>query len=271
MLEISLERDPQPAAKSFRAASDDTASDVSRLAKLGNELRVSGRLLQATEAFRRAVALRPTDARALLDMSKCLRALAHIRGDGDLDRRASAMMRLCERRAEQDVDLLLALGECYCLYGDWRRARIVFQRATDRFGGSVRSLVGLAEVALRDGKLAHAVMNFAEAYRMAGSAPLRRRVRSEMEYFSRLSDDDEYQQLEISRVNLLDSLTAIRSSATRITLFGCGVTAVGLILDLAAICDIGWVVSGIAIVVWLVVNVLRRLFSERIAIDAVNE
>ncbi|MBC7899136.1 MAG: hypothetical protein H7070_03700, partial [Saprospiraceae bacterium] len=127
------------------------------LRKLANELRLSGALVQAIEAFRRALLLRPTDAWLLFEFARCLQSFAGAERDGKLERKAIAMMRLAERRAGTDGDLLARLGESYFQSGEWRRAGIVFEKAAESVGESFRVVRGLAEIALREGKIAHVI------------------------------------------------------------------------------------------------------------------
>ena len=244
---------------------------TANLITLANELKVSGRLLQSLEAFRRALYMAPANPRTLFDLSRCLRAFAGIQRDRRLERRAEALMRLAEKRAGDDRDLLTNLAESYYRIGDWRRAAIVFQRTVDKFGGNVRSLTGLAELALRDGRIAHVVHNFAAAAELAGSRSVRQRTRDEVEYFTRLNEDEEYMDLELSRINLLDTLQSTSSTATWITLCGFPVIGLGLLFGNPSVANTGWAVSGLALLVWLAAGVFSRMFVLRIPYEHLEE
>ena len=241
-----------------------------KLRRLGNELRVSGRLLSALEAFRRAAVLRPRDARLLFEFASCIRSLAGSESDAKLERRALAMMRLAERHAGDDHDLLERIGETYFQIGEWHRSAIVFKRVADRFGESFRTVRGMAELALREGKLAHVVHNFATAYRLADTTSLRRWTKAEAEYFEHLNNDDEYMELEVSRVNLVDTLERTKRSALRIAMVGFGAIASGLLLEEFLIANIGWAVSGVSLAVWVIMIVMIRMLSTRIPFELVE-
>ena len=130
------------------------------LRRLANELRLSGHLLQALEAFRRALVLNPRDNWILFELARCMQSFAGSERDKKMERRALALLRLAERRAQNDGELLARLGESYFQFGEWERAGKVFQRALDRVETSFRSVRGLAEIALREGKIAHVIHHF---------------------------------------------------------------------------------------------------------------
>jgi tetratricopeptide (TPR) repeat protein len=242
-----------------------------RLRRLGNELRVSGRLLSALEAFRRAAILRPRDARLLFEFAACIRSLAGFESDPKLERRALAMMRLAERHAGDDRDLLERIGEMYFYIGEWRRSALVFRLVVERFGERFRTVRGMAELALREGKLAHVVHNFATAYRLADTGSLRRWTKAEAEYFEHLSNDEEYMELEISRVNLVDTLERTKSSALRISFFGFVVIMGGLLAEQFTVANVGWAVSGISLAVWITMIVMIRMLSTRIPFELIED
>lgn len=248
-------------------SSEAAEEQATYLRRLANELRVSGRLLQALEAFRRAAILRPKDAGLLLEFAACIRSVAGSESDYKLERRALAMMRLAERHAGADRDLLARIGEFYFQIGEWRRASIVLKRAADAMGENFRILRAMAELALREGKMAHVIHNFSAAQRMAATTALRRWSQTEVEYFSHLNEDEEYLELEISRVNLLDTLQRTKRSAIRIVLFGLGVIPIGVLLGDDLIANIGWTVSGISLVVWIVTIVMTKMLSTRIPFE----
>jgi tetratricopeptide (TPR) repeat protein len=249
--------------------SDDRSNieKANQLRRLANELRLSGLLLQALEAFRRAAILRPRDAKLLFEFAECIRAVAGTESDGKLERKARAMMRLAERHAGNDSRLLSRIGESYFQVGDWRRAGIVFKRVIDAVGENFRTLRGQAELALREGKLAHVIHNFAAAEQLAATSSLRRWTQAEVDYFSHLNEDEEYLELEISRVNLLDTLDRTKRSSFRVNMIGFIAIALGLGLGDDLITDIGWAVSGISVLVWAVAMIMTRMLSPRIPFE----
>jgi tetratricopeptide (TPR) repeat protein len=246
------------------AVAEDDGSGVAYLHSLANELRVSGLLPQAVEAFRRAARLAPGNAALLLDFALCLRTYAAARADARVERRALAMMRLAERRAGDDGDLLSRIGESYFQFGEWRRAAAVFRRAADRTGEHFRTLIGLAEVSLHEGKIAHVIHNFTAASSVARTPALRRWTRQEVEYFSRLNDDEEYMDLEIGRLNLLDKLESVKRSSLRITMVGIPAIVLGIISSDTLIANLGWAVSLIALGVWGAMILGLNMLSARI-------
>jgi hypothetical protein len=180
------------------------------------------------------------------------------------------MLRLAEKRAGNDAELLARLGESYFQIGDWRRSSTVFRRTVEGVGETFRSLRGLAELALREGKIAHVIHNFAAASRLASTASLRRWTEREVDYFSRLNSDDEYMELEVSRVNLVDSLARSRGMALRIAAIGMPVIIGGVILQNDMVANIGWAVSGVAVIGWAALNIMERMLSARIPLDMVE-
>lgn len=248
----------------------ESSEKANRLRKLGNQLRLAGRSLQALEAFRRAAILRPRDAHLLFEFAACVRSLAGSEQDEKLEHKALALLRLAERHAREDRDLLARIGECYSQIGEWRRAAIVFKRVADAFGDNFRTLRGMAELSLREGKIAHVIHNFAAAEQQAKSSSLRRWTKTEVEYFSHLNSDEEYMELEISRVNLLDTLERTKRSSLRIAIFGFIVIGFGVAFADDLIANIGWAVSGLSLVVWVVMILMTRMLSPRIPFELVE-
>lgn len=265
-------------AKWLRSAGNPDSSDsealsdkAGRLQLLGNQLKYSGSLLQALESFRRAAKIRPRDPRLLFDFARCLHYFALAERDTRLERKAAAMMRLSERYAGKDADLLSRLGETYFQIGEWGRAGNVFKKALEEAGEHFRSIRGMAELALRDGRLAHVVHNFSLASRSAGTPSIRKWSSAEADYFSRLNDDDEYLEMELGRVNLLDSLTRWRRSLLRFTVLGFPVILIGTYFNDLMITNVGWIVSGVSLSLWCILSISRRMFTERIAADLLDE
>lgn len=241
------------------------------LRTLANELRLSGALLQAIEAFRRALVLRPSDAWLLFEFARCLQSFAGAERDGKLERKAMAMMRLAERRAGTDGHLLARLGESYFQLGEWRRAGIVFEKASETVGENFRVVRGLAEIALREGKIAHVIHNFSAANRLAETPALRRWTQAEVEYFSRLNHDEEYMEMEISRVNLLDSLEGSKKTALRIAFFAFPVIISGEVFEDVLVTNIGWAISTVALTIWAGMILAAKMLSTRIPAELLDE
>ncbi|MFM9903971.1 MAG: hypothetical protein ACKVQJ_05295 [Pyrinomonadaceae bacterium] len=240
---------------------------ASELQSLANELRVSGYLLQALEAFRRALVIRPADARLLFDFARCLHSFAGLTRDPKLERKALAALRLSERRAAGDGDLLARLGEFYFQLGKWRRAGAVFQNVLDRLGENFRAARGLAEMALREGKIAHVIHHFSTANRIAETPALRRWTQGEAEYFSNLNSDDEYMEIELSRVNMLETVERSKKTTLNIAFLAFPAVAVGLLFEDNFVANLGWAVSTVSLLIWTGLVISTRMLSQRIPYD----
>jgi tetratricopeptide (TPR) repeat protein len=258
----------KPAKKTVGAEEIEKADYLHRLA---NELRLSGYLLQALEAFRRALVLNPKDARLLFDFARCLNSFAGSENSERLQRKSIAALRLAEKRAAGDGELLARLGEGYFQFGDYRRAKTVFGKALETAEKNFRSVRGLAEIALREGKLAHVIHHFSAANRFAETPSLRRWTRDESEYFSRLNDDEDYMEMEISRVNLLETLETAQKTTLKIALFGFPLILIGLILEEILLANVGWTISSIALLAWLGVMISVNVFAGRIPYELIEE
>ena len=241
------------------------------LRRLANELRLSGHLLQALEAFRRALLLHPNDAWLLFEAARCLNSFAGSERDQKLYRKSLAMLRLAEKRARFDKELLARLGESYFQFGDWQRARSVFQKSIDLVEENFRSLRGMAEISLREGKIAHVIHNFLAANRLAETPALRRWTQGEADYFSHLNDDEEYMEMEISRINLLETLENSKKTSLKIAVLGFPAIIIGMILGEDLISNIGWAVSSVALMIWTGLLMSLNLFSDRIPYELVEE
>lgn len=241
------------------------------LHQLGNELRLSGYLLQALESFRRALFLNPHDARLIFDFARCLHSFAGTEQDERLTRRAFAALRLAERRAESDGEVLSRVGETYFQYGDWQRAATAFQKATGAAEENFRSVRGLAEIALREGKIAHVIHHFSTANRLTESPAMRRWTQNESKYFARLNSDDEYMEMEVSRVNLLEALEHSKKTCLQIALLSFPAIIIGVALEEKIMADVGWTISSLALLVWTGILIGHNLFASRIPLDFETE
>ena len=247
--------------------SKDDVEKAKNLRTLANELRLSGNLLQALEAFRRALIITPSNGWLLFEFARCLHSFAGSEKNKKLERKALAMLRLAEKRADKDEQLLSRVGESYFQYGDWRRARSAFRKAIDAAEESFRSVRGLAEIALREGKIAHVIHLFSTANRFAETPALRRWTQGETDYFVRLNDDDDYMEMEVSRVNLLDSLERGKKTSLRIAMFGLPWIVIGLSLNQNVVVNIGWAVSCVSLLIWVGMIMSRNILSARIPLD----
>ena len=199
---------------------ESTPEDLERarlLRRLANELRVAGRLREAGEAFRRALNVRPHGAWLIYDFARLLRSQASANGDARLLSKARAALRLASMRARNDVVLLPLIGESFLECGDARQARHALHKAIEIDSGNFKARVGLADIALREGKLAHVIHHYQEAARDASEQALARYARNEGEYYMQLNNDDDYLATELRRISWLQSVTRIRRFALRVT------------------------------------------------------
>ena len=260
--------------RKFRKSLKNDANELEKadyLHRLANELRLSGYLLQALEAFRRALLINPKDARLIWDFARCLNSFAGSERSARLHRKSLAALRLAEKRAIGDGELLARLGESYFQFGDYARAKTVFQKALEAADESFRSVRGLAEIALREGKIAHVIHHFSTANRLAETKALKRWTYNESEYFSRLNDDDEYMEMEISRVNAIETLENSKKTVLKIALFSFPFILFGVVLEESLVANIGWAISSISLLIWVGVIVSQKMLSDRIPFDLFEE
>ncbi len=233
------------------------------LRQVANELRLNGNLLQALEAFRRALLLNPTNAWLLFESARCLYSYAGLQRDEKLRHKANAVMRLAERRGQGNADFLSRLGESYLQYADEKRARNVFMRALDLDADNFRSSRGLAELALREGKLAHVVHHFSTALRSAKNKALKRWAQDEIDYFMRLNNDEDYMEIEIRRINLLETVQRSKAITMRISFFGFAVIMFGMFTGEQLISNIGWACTAAAMVIWMGLMIGGKILADR--------
>jgi hypothetical protein len=245
-------------------AIDSTPEDMERahvLRRLGNELRVSGRLREAGEAFRRALIVRPVGAWLIYDLARLLRSQASAHADARLLSRARAALRLASIRAKNDLVLLPLIGESFLECGDARQARNALQKAVELDSGNFKARVGLADIALREGKLAHVIHHYHEAARVSSEQALARYARSEGEYYMQLNNDDDYLATELRRISWLQTVTRIRRLALRVTNFSVLLAVLGGLIDPIA-SSVGWSMASSALIIWLLtVGATKFLFG----------
>ncbi|HEX8889671.1 MAG TPA: hypothetical protein VF779_10860 [Pyrinomonadaceae bacterium] len=242
-----------------------TPFDVERgrlLRLAANELRAAGRLREAAEAFRRALIVIPRDGWLLYEFSRFLRSQAGATRDARLMMRSRACLRLALRRAGNDAALMSRIGESFYEYGELAQSSRAFNRALEVQPRAFRAEIGLAEIALRSGKLAHVVHHYESAARIAPDEALARYARRESEYYARLSNDDDYLAAELRRINWLQNLQRARRMATRMTLASCLLALIGPSLD-ESVESIGWSLASSSLIAWIGVALLVRYLSPR--------
>ncbi|MBD0371294.1 MAG: hypothetical protein ICV60_10700 [Pyrinomonadaceae bacterium] len=249
------------------AALSSTERERGQLLRLvANGLRAAGRLREAAEAFRRALLVTPHDGWLLYEFARFLRSQASALSDARLLSRSRAGLRLAARYAGEDAQLLARIAESFFEFGDMMRASRLFRLSLELQPRSFHAETGLAEIALRSGKLAHVIHHYQAATRIAPDEATARFARREADYYALLNDDDEYLSSELRRINWLQTLQTVRRWTTRImltsTLLAIGGAYIGdpLGTDLS---DIGWSLTASSLVAWLIAHLLINLLSRR--------
>jgi tetratricopeptide (TPR) repeat protein len=234
-----------------------------RLLRLAaNELRAAGRLRESAEAFRRAFLVIPRDGWLLYEFARYLRSQAAAARDARLMGRSRACLRLAARRAGDDAPLLSRIGESFYEYGELAHASRAFQRALEHNPRAFRAEIGLAEVALRNGKLAHVVHRYDAAARIAPDEALARYARRESDYYARLNSDDDYLAAELRRIGWLQNLQRARRLAARMMLASIMLALVGPSFD-DAIESVGWSLASSSLIAWIGVSLITQFLVHR--------
>lgn len=232
------------------------------LRTVANRLRVAGRLRESAEAFRRAFHLSPREPSLLCEYARLLRSQASAFTDARLLARACAALKLSLRRGSDDARLAERVGESFFEFGQPTRAAKAFRRAIEIDPNAFRAYVGLAEIALSEGKLAHVIHHYREAARVAPDTASARMARTEGDYYSRLNDDDDYLSSELRRMNWLESAGRVQQFSARVSFASLFVALTGSFLD-QLVAGVGWAVASSSIIGWSGALVLRKLLSSR--------
>ena len=247
---------------SLHIASVEDIERAHLLRRLGNELRVAGRLREAGEAFRRALKVTPRGAWLIYDFARLLRSQASAQSDARLLLRARAALRLASMRADKDLVLLPLIGESMLECGDSRQARETLQKTVEIDSGNFKARLGLADIALREGKLAHVIHHYQEAVRITSEPALARYAKRERDYYSLLNDDEEYLATELRRINWLQHVTRLRRLSSRVVNGGILLALGGGFVD-PAFGSVGWSLASSAMIIWLVTLGGTRVLYQR--------
>lgn len=248
-----------------RTTSAQTSSDeverAQALRAVANNLRVAGRLRESAEAFRRALHLAPLDARLLYEYARLLRSQASAFSDARLLTRACAALKLALSRTG-DARLAERIGESFFEFGQPERAAKALRRAIEIDQNSFRAYVGLAEVALGEGKLAHVIHHYREAARVAAEAACARLAHREADYYARLNDDDNYLNSELRRMTWFEGAGRIQQLTARVSFAALLVALAGSFLNQFVV-GFGWAVASSSIIGWSGAIVLRKILARR--------
>ncbi len=242
-----------------------SAEDVERatlLRRVANDLRIAGCLQQSAEAFRRALLIEPRNAWMIYEYARLLKAQASAFGEARLLGRACAALTLAARRGPGDARLLERIGESFLEYCDPMRAAKIFRRALDADENSFRAQLGLAEVALSDGKLAHVIHHYNDAVRIAPDKAAARLARREADYYSRLNNDDDYLAAELRRMNWLEGAGRVQRLTARVSFAALLVALVGSSID-QMVAGLGWALASSSIIGWSGSLIIRKFLTTR--------
>lgn len=254
--------DKYRAALSANEGSGEDGERGSLLRKSANDLRILGFLQQSAEAFRRALLISPRSPWLIYEYARLLKSQASAFGDARLLGRACAALRLAARRGPTDALLLARVGECFLEYGDPSRAARLFRRTLEIDEEAYRAQLGLAEVALNDGKLAHVIHHYNEAARLAPDKATTTLARREADYYSRLNNDEDYLAAELRRMNWLEGANRIQYLTARVSFAALLIALVGSSID-QVVAGLGWALASSSIIAWSGSLVIRKLLAGR--------
>ena len=253
---------PDETDYSATAASCADHERALQLGQVANKLRIAGRLNEAREAFRRALIVIPKDGQLIFQFARLLRSQASSLSDHKLLSRARATLRLSARRAQNEPALLALVGESFLEWGETSRAQSSFQRAIELQPDNFRARIGLANLALREGKLAHVIHQYRDAARAASDKALTRHVRKEADYYAQLNEDDDYLSSELRRINWLQHSLKMRRLAARVTNVSLLVALLIPYIDptVAGIC---WSLASSSLIAWISSLFAIKLLAKR--------
>ena len=245
---------------------DDEAERGQMLRGIANRLRIAGRLRESAEAFRRALHLAPHNPHLIYEFARLLRSQASAFSDARLLARAGAALKLSLMRGNADARLAERVGESFSEFGQPARAAKAFRSAIEMDADAFRANVGLAEIALGEGKLAHVIHHFHDAARVAPDAATMQMARTEADYYSRLNDDDDYLSSELRRMNWLESAGRVQQFSARVSFAALFVALTGSFLD-QIVAGAGWALASSSILGWSGALVVRKFLARRRGVD----
>lgn len=232
------------------------------LRKVANDLRIAGRLRESAEAFRRALHLSGHEPWLIYEYARMLRSQAAAFGDARLLNRACAALKLAAQRGAQDARLLARIGESFFEFRKPARAAKAFHRSVDLDENCYRAQLGLAEIALSEGKLAHVIHHYNDATRIAPDQAAAQMTRREAEYYSRLNEDDDYLSSELRRMNWLEGAGRVQQLTARVSFAALLVAVTGSFVD-QIVAGVGWALASSSIIGWSGALLTRKFLSRR--------
>jgi tetratricopeptide (TPR) repeat protein len=255
---ISAQQTPQDADRK----SQDDAERATLLRKSANELRIAGYLQQSGEAFRRALLISPRSPWLIYEYARLLKSQASAFSDARLLGRACAALKLASMRGPNDASLLARVAESFLEYGDPQRAAKLCRRALDIDENVYRAQLGLAEVGLTDGKLAHVIHHYNDAVRVAPDKATAGLARREADYYSRLNNDEDYLAAELRRMNWLEGANRVQRLAGRVSFAAMLVALAGSSID-QMVSGLGWALASSSLIAWSGSLITRKLLATR--------
>jgi len=250
---------------SAQGSAQSSPQDTERatlLRKSANDLRIGGCLQQSSEAFRRALLISPQSPWLIYEYARLLKSQASAFSDARLLGRACAALRLAAMRGPKDASLLARVGESFLEYGDPVRAAKLFRRALDLDENIYRAQLGLAEVALTNGKLAHVIHHYNDAVRIAPDKATSSLARREADYYSRLNNDEDYLAAELRRMNWLEGANRVQRLTARVSFAAMLIALVGSSVD-QVVAGLGWALASSSIIAWSGSLITRKLLATR--------
>jgi tetratricopeptide (TPR) repeat protein len=248
--------------ESLPLSSEEEIERATLLRRAANDLRIAGCLQQSAEAFRRGFLITPGNAWMIYEYARLLKSQASAFGDARLLGRACAALRLAASRGQDDPRLLERVGESFLEYCDPRRAAKTFRKVLEIDEDSYRAQLGLAEVALSEGKLAHVIHHYNEALRNAPDKSSARLARREADYYCRLNDDEDYLAAELRRMNWLEGADRIQRLTARVSFAALLIALVGSPLH-QFVAGVGWALASSSIIAWCGSLVIRKFLAHR--------
>jgi len=147
-------------------------------------------------------------------------------------------------------------------WGELGAARRSLQRAAEMEPGNFKARVALANLALRDGKLAHVINQYRDASMAASDKALIDYAKREADYYSQLNDNDDYLNRELRRINWLQHSLRIRRLAARVTNAGILVALVAAYLD-SSVAGLCWSLATSSLIAWILSLLGIRLLGHR--------
>lgn len=240
--------------------SDIAAMPAPALRRIGNSLKLAGKIAQASSYFRVAYEKEPRNPQLLYEMSRFFRTSAQSE-DTRLLQRSDACLRLASRLAGDEAELIERIGEAFFERLDFKRASDCFRRALALDPARFRSNLGLAEIALRDGKLAH-VAHFYNAAASSTDRALARMADREARYYGRLMDDDDFLEAELRRIRISNQVRWAKRLAA-MTFFGAWLIG-GIVGRLSmAVENFGWAIMATSGLIWCAAMFTMRLVRRR--------